>query len=395
MTKERFTFSLGVHDDATVDGWDGLDRWMEKERAHWAWLVRGDGKTDVHGWASAVQNQWDQMTNQVASIQNQGQEVEAAAPYLDPIALTLLTSTHPDGVRVLEIRESAGDLAAAFAYAFIKGGVTIGSARNRAELTGAMLTVLPDFRVPTELSERLQRERSNYRSAIRSALTRIDEANDERMASFEETLSRGKIIAARMLRRRRDKWKGVQHVWQSQATQAVADIRGVEAAYLETMRLQAPVKYWQDKGSAHGTKERGALTRLVIFFPVALLALGWTFWQSATYLLTHASTPGAQTPLALYVIITGGLAAFSSILFWVGRLLTKLYLSEHHLSNDASERAIMTQTYLALTKEAAATEADRNIILAALFRNTTDGIVKEEGPGDFSLHGALSKLALK
>jgi hypothetical protein len=169
----------------------------------------------------------------------------------------------------------------------------------------------------------------------------------------------------------------------------------VEAAYLEAMRLQAPVKYWEDKATGHGTKERGALIRLAIFFPVAIGGMGWAFWKSATYLLAHAAQPGAQTPAALYVIITGGLAVLSTILFWIGRLLTKLYLSEHHLRNDADERAIMTQTYLALTKEAAATDADRNIVLTAIFRNTPDGIVKDEGPGDVTLQALLSRALTK
>jgi hypothetical protein len=89
------------------------------------------------------------------------------------------------------------------------------------------------------------------------------------------------------------------------------------------------------------------------------------------------------------------LVVASTFAFWIGRLLTKLYLSEHHLRNDADERAIMTETYLALTAENAASEGDRNIILGALFRGTPDGIVKEDGPSDFSIQALLSRFAIK
>lgn len=394
--EETLTFSLGAHGDATVRGWDDLIRWVERERAKWAWLVPGDGRTDAHGIAQHVQNTWNGLVNGVSNVRAAGEPIANARPHLAVLSNgTIFNSESPDGAQVLEIMDSAGDAAAAFAYAFIRGSVTVGSARTRDELLGGLLTVVPALGDASKFAGRLQQERANYRSSIRSAIERMDEANRERSAAFDTLLGRGKAIAARMLRRRRDKWKGVQTVWEDQATQAVADIRGVEAAYLEAMRLQAPVKYWQDKATAHRDKEWWAIARLLVFFPLALAGLGWAFWESGTYLLDHAKTPGADTPPALYVIITGGLVALSTLLFWIGRLLTKLYLSEHHLGNDADERAIMTQTYLALTKEAAATETDRNIVLTAIFRNTPDGIVKDEGPGDASLQALISRLLTK
>jgi Family of unknown function (DUF6161) len=85
----------------------------------------------------------------------------------------------------------------------------------------------------------------------------------------------------------------------------------------------------------------------------------------------------------------------STVAFWIGRLLTKLYLSEHHLRNDAEERATMTTTYLALTSEGAAADADRHIVLSAIFRATPDGIVKDDGPSDASVQGLLSKLLVR
>jgi Family of unknown function (DUF6161) len=85
-------------------------------------------------------------------------------------------------------------------------------------------------------------------------------------------------------------------------------------------------------------------------------------------LLAHPDTTSSKAPIALYVVISGGLLLLSTLAFWVGRLLTKLYLSEHHLRNDAEERAVMATTYLALNHEGIALEADRQVVLAAMFR---------------------------
>ncbi len=56
-----------------------------------------------------------------------------------------------------------------------------------------------------------------------------------------------------------------------------------------------------------------------------------------------------------------------------------MYMTEQHLGIDAQSRASMAQTYLALTKEDVASDQDRAILLASLFRPVVDGIVKDDG----------------
>ncbi|WP_425487836.1 DUF6161 domain-containing protein [Microvirga lupini] len=59
---------------------------------------------------------------------------------------------------------------------------------------------------------------------------------------------------------------------------------------------------------------------------------------------------------------------------------------------DAEERATMVKTYLALTEKHAADEKDRALVLASLFRPTTDGIVRDDGAPDMSPAALLSKV---
>lgn len=67
-------------------------------------------------------------------------------------------------------------------------------------------------------------------------------------------------------------------------------------------------------------------------------------------------------------------------------------MSEHHLAIDAEERATMVLTYLALMERGAAEDKDRALILAPLFRLTSNGIVKDDAAPEFSPAGIASKL---
>src|SRR5690606_42081806 len=94
---------------------------------------------------------------------------------------------------------------------------------------------------------------------------------------------------------------------------------------------------------------------------------------------------------ALFVI-SAALALLASMPLWIGRLIIKFYLSEHHLATDAKEREVMTQTYLTRTAEGVVTEKERSLVLAALFRNTPDGVVKDNAQPDAGPAALLTKL---
>lgn len=307
----------------------------------------------------------------------------------------LLTSQTADGSLVLDIRKSAGDAAAAFAYAFVKGHVNMRNVANREQLRGAILTVLPEYGSPIELSTRLKNERANTRSALMTLMDRLNADDTERAGQARRYLRRGSQIALSSLRKLRAQFAEAVFLWQASATAAIGDLKAVENAYREAMRLQAPVEYWRRKAAEHKGKERSAAKRLIAFFPIMTLLLLAVFALGGAIILGNAPEAGKPAPVALYFVVTAALAFASTVAFWIGRLLTKLYLSEHHLRNDAEERAIMTETYLALTNEGAAVDVDRQIILNALFRVTADGIVKDDGPSDLNLQALVSRLALK
>lgn len=68
----------------------------------------------------------------------------------------------------------------------------------------------------------------------------------------------------------------------------------------------------------------------------------------------------------------------SSSAFWIIRITVKIALSNLHLSEDAHERVVMIQTYLAFVKETEIKKEDKELILSSLFRPSNIGIIQDE-----------------
>lgn len=375
----------------TFRDWDAARSWLEKERQAWSWLNAATSEpTNIKG---SVANAFNAISNAIT------QNISAGNP---PASIThtvqhiyargyegLLHSEGAVGALVLDIFTTAGAEAAAFAYAFAQQRQGVGNATTLEHVRGVMLMACPAIQKPDQLADRLSKERSNLRGQARRLVESLEVAGEERKVAWSQQIARERRLYARWMRSRGGMLNRLDLNRQTRIDQAVTDIRGVEAAYREAMALQAPVEYWKAKALAHSKAETGARQRLYWFFPLAIFLLVATFGGTSWALL---NAPEQSVPAALYVIVSGGLASLAGIAFWIGRLLTKLYLSEHHLCHDAEERAVMTTTYLALTRERAADEGDRQIVLNALFRSTPDGIVRDDGPPDTNIAALLARL---
>lgn len=176
----------------------------------------------------------------------------------------------------------------------------------------------------------------------------------------------------------------------AQASDVSARLEGTHNAYMEQMKLKAPVEYWRAKATEHRDSAKELRNWLAGFFVLIIggyvIAFISLHQQLAGFLLQFQGSTGAL------LVISAAFALLASLPLWIGRLLVKFYLSEHHLATDAREREVMTQTYLALTAEGSVDKNDRSLILAALFRSTPDGVVKDNSQPDTSPAAMLSKL---
>jgi hypothetical protein len=136
------------------------------------------------------------------------------------------------------------------------------------------------------------------------------------------------------------------------------------------MALRGPVEYWSKRQEHHKNFALGfgILSFILIVVGGSALAL----WASRVF----GAIPDNGSPKAWHL---ASLVIVAVFLTWAIRLLIRLFLSHSHLNTDAAERVVMTQTYLALLEEnKLAEEKERSLILGALFRPASDGMVKEE-----------------
>lgn len=158
-------------------------------------------------------------------------------------------------------------------------------------------------------------------------------------------------------------------------SQAIA----LEKAFSSELALKAPVTYWTSK------KIRHQIT-MWIFGALTMVATGcfiYIFLMFSELLnqdLSFKIPLQYSNPTPLWLI--SKLLLVSVVGIWLIRLLSKIYLANMHMAHDAHERIAMLKTFLAMIKEPESSSVKENqeIILSALFRPTTYGLIKDEGP---------------
>lgn len=172
----------------------------------------------------------------------------------------------------------------------------------------------------------------------------------------------------------------------------IAELEATEAAYREAMKLDRPRQYWTTKASGHRTKANKyrwrMFTSLGISGVIGLLGLGLLFWYAHNIILDNRDV---EWPVTFFILLSGMGFVGVSILFWINRLIVRLFLSELHLAMDAEERVTMIESYLALNAELDFPSEQREIVLQAIFRPTQDGIVKDDASGDPNVTAWLSR----
>lgn len=192
-------------------------------------------------------------------------------------------------------------------------------------------------------------------------------------------------------------------------------------AFEKFMQLKAPVKYWEAKQKKHfwlacgfgaltviSMGVAGAVLYSRLTAPLGRLAGAAPKSPDAASVAPAASTAASSIPpvstsdavtLASMLLNWDNLAHLASLLLvttlvvWYLRLVVRIFLSHLHLEMDAAERTTMVTTYLALVRDGSLAKDNESLksVLAALFRPTGDGIVKDEGLPAFGLAELLTR----
>ena len=167
------------------------------------------------------------------------------------------------------------------------------------------------------------------------------------------------------------------------------------------LRLRAPVKLWEERASQHDKRASSAikyffvLTLIAIFSGALLPYLFGDYIASSFFVI---SCDSSEPPVCQQIFSAKGPLTISRILvifslfLWMIRLQYRVYLSERHLSLDASEKKAFAETFLAMQEGQSVGAGNEAIVLASLFRPTQDGIINDNDTGiDLSAAAILAK----
>ena len=140
--------------------------------------------------------------------------------------------------------------------------------------------------------------------------------------------------------------------------------------YKSKLGLHSAIEYWQTKSKSHRKFTLWFSGAVLICFFLAALGL---FCSIKMFI-------GEDTIQTVELWKLASLALGAMIGVWVLRVLIRLLLSNYHLMSDANERGTMLLTYLALQQENKLPQEGESLrlILQALFRPTSTGIIKDD-----------------
>lgn len=144
------------------------------------------------------------------------------------------------------------------------------------------------------------------------------------------------------------------------------ELKALKTKYEDFMALKAPVQYWHDRRNWNYCVS--AISALLFLL---LIKIGF---HNADGVVVRLHKDG--------LIQWGGVAYtvfVLTIFFWLSRLFVRVFLSNLHLATDASERAVLIQTFLSMIGEKdAVDQTTRSNMLASVFRPSTSGLIKDD-----------------
>lgn len=387
-----FSVDLGANGGvfAPTDGAE-LREWVEREHGFWAWINNiGNG---VH--EQGVRHAFNQLS-QVFEIsrrlsegadlgtEHSRSEISDVRSRLENVfverggsPLALPHSSSSRGKRIAMFRREHGDLAASyFAAVYLPPpqGYSF-QPQDLGQWRGLVEGLIERFDLANTVGfERLNAEDlslDELRSKMESLLGEKTAAYDALHRRYDE-LARSIQTSAETQATDFERQQSMRHgEFQGLVKDHLDGMEILRKTFREEIAMRAPVSYWARKRTYHVVL--AGITGLLSFGGIAAAAV---LLRDQIHELLGATKVGSS-PDTWRVAMLGLMALFA---VWAIRLVVRMFLSHVHLSADAAERVVMVRTYLSLLEgNHAGIKEDRQLILQALFRPASDGIVKDEG----------------
>lgn len=394
-----FTLDLGENGGHLAPtSYEELSRWIQTEQNFWSWIQQrhygsheNPQREAMSRLAEAVNAAQQSQQHVQNNAQHSKQQLEVCRDRLQQAFMhhRLPHSSTPLAKRLEAYRKDASDQTASY---FMSVNMVAGNGQHQFQVQD-----FPGWRGMFEgLMERFQLPQSAAKGRKAAAEQSLDQLRGkvetllgEKTAAFDE-LHREYQQLADGIRTRAEEQKdafqtsqGTRSTEFESLTQAHQEaMEGLRKTFREELALRAPAEYWRSKRDGHFTW--AWVTGVASFVGIggAALGLGWQI---------HAllnKTPVNTVPETWRLAVLALVGVFT---VWALRLVVRMFLSHLHLLTDAGERVVMVQTYLSLLEgDHLTSKEDRQLILQALFRPASDGIVKDEGV-PFSLAEALTR----
>lgn len=368
-----------------------LIQWIQTEQKFWAWVTQRHYGSHEQGFRQAIDqlshalNHANQYQQYVVSNPQQAQNnLENIKNHINEALLRrkLPHSSTPLAKRIEAYQQAAGDQAASFLFAVhvppdqghhfqpndlnswrgLIDGLVDRFQPAQASAKGKKLAADQSFEQLRVKAEQLVADKTEKYDALHRDYTLLAEGvqatAEDQLADFTEAQA--------------ERVKAFEALLAEHKT----GMEALRKLYREEMGLKAPVEYWETKCASH--TKLAWITGILSFVGIAAAAIGLG-WQMHDLLVT---TPKGSAPEYWRI---AALVLIGLFTVWGLRLVVRMFLSNLHLMTDAAERVVMVKTYLSLLEGDRLSGAeDRQLILQALFRPATDGIVKDEGiPASF------------
>lgn len=151
------------------------------------------------------------------------------------------------------------------------------------------------------------------------------------------------------------------------------DIAALRKAFEADIKVKSAVKYWSDRSVDYLRKAR----YVIIYLLISLIFIFITLYLIVFKIYDEVIINFLLADQHFKFIAVG---AFFTLVVWLIRVFLKLWFSNMHLHNDAAERVIMIQTYIALLADNSLPDKDdRSFVINALFKPVSDGMIKDDG----------------
>jgi hypothetical protein len=396
-----FTLDLGENGGQLAPtSYEELTRWIQTEQSFWSW-------TQTHQYGGHDNPQREAMSRLAEALnaahgsqqhiqsntQHSKQQLEFSRDRLLQAFLNLKLphSSTPLAKRVEAYRKDVSDKAASY---FLAVHMVAGNGQQQHQFQAQDFAAWRGmFDALMERFQLVQLAAKGRKAAAEQSLDQLRAKAEtllgEKTAVFDELHREYQQLADGIRTRAAEQKDAFQTSQGSRSTEFEAltkahqeAMEGLRKTFREELALRAPAEYWSKKRKGHFTW--AWVTGVASFVGIggAALGLGWQI---------HAllnKTPVNTVPEAWRLAVLALVGVFT---VWALRLVVRMFLSHLHLLTDAGERVVMVQTYLSLLEgDHLTSKEDRQLILQALFRPASDGIVKDEGV-PFSLAEALTR----